>query len=242
VTRRANTSEQDHFRVLVIEDDPASRTLLTSFLTVRGYQVREARTGEEAIELAAGCDVALVDVGLPDMDGWELAEVLRRELPELPLVFVTGWSDREHLLLGFELGAQDYVVKPVDLEELDARLKVVTLRARPRNLLDFDDLVIDLGARAVWRHEARIDLSPLEFDLLALLARHPQRVWSRDELLRRVWPNFAEVIERNVDVRIQHLRKALGDDAGTPSCIETVRGKGYRWLREPSTSPRAAAT
>jgi two-component system, OmpR family, alkaline phosphatase synthesis response regulator PhoP len=221
-------------RVLVVEDDLRSRTLLTQFLTMRGFEVREAADGVAAIERAAGCDVALVDVGLPGVDGWQVAEVLRRELPEVALVFVTGAGALDERLRGFGLGAQDFVVKPYDLIELEARLKVVVGRSAPAAVQRFADLRLDLGARVVERRGERLDLTELEFELLALLASQPMRLWTREELLRRVWANYVDVGERTVDVRIRHLRAALDDDAQAPTFIETVRGRGYRWVCQPA--------
>jgi DNA-binding response OmpR family regulator len=221
-------------RVLVVEDDLRSRILLTQFLTMRGFEVVEASDGAEAIERAGGCHVALVDVGLPDVDGWQVAEVLRRELPEVAVVFVTGAGALDERLRGFGLGAQDFVVKPYDLIELEARLKAVVRRSRTSTLLAFADLRLDLSARVAQLRGERIGLTELEFELLALLASQPMRLWSRDELLRRIWANYVDVGERTVDVRIRHLRMALNDDAQAPTFIETVRGRGYRWVCSPT--------
>ena len=220
------------FTVLVVEDDPHSRALLVHFLTSRGYIVLEAALGSEGLDAAHRAQVVLLDVGLPDIDGWHVAETLRRDLPDLPVIFVTGSGDVADKLLGFDLGAEDYLVKPYDLNELEARLRTELRRSRPRALLEFYDLVVDLEARSATLSGERLALTPLEFDLLALLATHPMRIWSREELLRRVWGHGSDVIERTVDVRVRHLRSALDDDAHAPRFIETVRGRGYRWLPE----------
>jgi len=218
--------------VLVVEDDPHSRALLVHFLGSRGYRVLEAALGADAFDLAHRAEVVLLDVGLPDVDGWHVAEVLRRDLPDLPVIFVTGASDVADKLLGFDLGAEDYLVKPYDLTELEARLRVVVRRSRARSRQRFGPLELDIPAQVASLDGQRLALTPLEFDLLALLATHPLRIWTRDELLRRVWGHGRDVIERTVDVRVRHLRDALGDDALAPRYIETVRGRGYRWLME----------
>ena len=230
MTRPSPPDADAGIRVLVVEDDLRSRALLTQFLTMRGFEVREASLGAQAIERAGGCDVALVDVGLPDVDGWHVAEVLRRELPEVAVVFVTGAGALDERLRGFGLGAQDFVVKPYDLVELEARLRVVARRSRSSAVLRFDGVQVDLGARVVQCRGEHIDLTELEFELLALLASQPMRFWTREEWLRRVWANYVDVGERTVDVRIRHLRMALRDDAQAPTFIETVRGRGYRWV------------
>jgi DNA-binding response OmpR family regulator len=219
-------------RVLVVEDDARSRELVRQFLAAGGFEVLEASDGESALALAKGCDAILLDVGLPDMDGWRVAETLRRDLPDTPILFVTGSGAMHEKLLGFRLGAEDYLVKPYDLSELEARLRVVLRRHHQAELQRFGEIAIDRVARVVTRRGRRLSLTPLEFDLLALLAAHPMRVWSRDELLRRVWNEPGEVVDRTVDVRIRRLREALGDDAFAARYIETLRGRGYRWLKQ----------
>jgi DNA-binding response OmpR family regulator len=223
-------------RVLIVEDDLQGRALLSHFLSSHGYRVREASTGTEAIEKAPSCDVVLIDVGLPDIDGWHVAEVIHRDLPDLPILFVTGRTGMVDKLRGFQLGAEDFVVKPFDLAELAARLQVVARRFQPRSLLRFGPLALDLTDRTALWHEERLDLTHLEYELLAFLATHPNRAWSREELLQRVWANQVDVTERTVDVRVRLIRKALGDDAITPRYIETVRGRGYRWVHTPTTT------
>lgn len=223
--------------LLVVEDDLTTRMLLRKFLEVRGYAVHEAATARAALEHANGCDAVLLDVGLPDLTGWQVAEVLRADAPDVPIVFVTGHGTLEHRLAGFELGAEDYVTKPYDLHELEARLRVVLRRRTPPvHALRFGDTIVDLAARCVFRQGHRVQLTPLEFDVLALMATNGLRVWSRRELLERLWSETLDTTERTVDVRIRHIRAVLDDDARAPRFIETVRGRGYRWVAEPTAN------
>lgn len=230
---RPHDASRTAVTVLVVEDDPHSRALLDHFLSDRGYTVLTAALGADALDLAHRAQAVLLDVGLPDVDGWHVAETLRSDLPDLPVIFVTGSGEVADKLLGFDLGAEDYLVKPYDLNELEARLRRALRRSRSGQRLVFHDLVLDLQARTAVLAGARLPVTPLEFDLLALFATNPLRAFSREQLLRRVWGHGSDVIERTVDVRVRHLRSALGDDARSPRFIETVRGVGYRWLAEP---------
>jgi two-component system, OmpR family, alkaline phosphatase synthesis response regulator PhoP len=223
-------------RVLIVEDDRSSREMLRQFLVAGGFEVVEAADGATAISRAPGVDVILLDVGLPDVDGWSVSETLRRELPDTPIVFVTGSGALHDKILGFRLGAEDYIVKPFDLSELEARLRVVLRRHHQKDVQRYGELTVDRKARIVLRSGTRVALTPLEFDLLSLLSAHPMRIWTREDLLRRVWDQTREVVDRTVDVRIRRIREALDDDAFAPRYIETVRGRGYRWLQREENS------
>jgi two-component system, OmpR family, alkaline phosphatase synthesis response regulator PhoP len=222
--------------VLIVEDDRSSREMLRQFLVAGGFEVVEAADGATAISRAPGVDVILLDVGLPDVDGWSVSETLRRELPDTPIVFVTGSGALHDKILGFRLGAEDYIVKPFDLSELEARLRVVLRRHHQKDVQRYGELTVDRKARIVLRSGTRVALTPLEFDLLSLLSAHPMRIWTREDLLRRVWDQTREVVDRTVDVRIRRIREALDDDAFAPRYIETVRGRGYRWLQREENS------
>lgn len=218
-------------RVLVVEDDPASRTLVARFLRRAGHDVVEAGSGREAVAAAHDVDVVLLDVMMPELDGWDVLGIIRGTRPDLPVIFVTALADPENELRGLRLGGDDYVRKPIDLDVLLARLEAVLKRHGIVGQRTFGRLQIDLAGREVTSAGERVDLTRTEFELLALLSGQPGRVFSRNQLLEHVWgPDFSGV-DRVVDVRISTLRRKIGDDGREPHFIETVRGIGYRFLR-----------
>jgi DNA-binding response OmpR family regulator len=231
-------------RVLVVDDEPGIRMLLRAYLEKDGLEVAEAATGAEGVDAADTWrpDLILLDVGLPDIDG---LEVLRRvrATSDPYVVFVTARADEVDLLVGLSVGADDYVTKPFSPREVVARVRAVLRRGRPvataeqapdAGLLRFPALELDPGRREVRTDAGPVELSALEFDLLAAFASEPGRVFSRAQLLERVWGYAFFGDERVVDVHIRSLRKALGDDASAPAIIGTVRGVGYKFLQEPS--------
>ncbi|MBB6098533.1 two-component system alkaline phosphatase synthesis response regulator PhoP [Deinobacterium chartae] len=212
-------------RVLAVEDDEVSLELLRSFLERRGYQVMVASTGEQALDLLHQADLLVLDVMLPGMSGREVAQVAREQDPDLPILMLTAMNQVHDRVAGFESGADDYLVKPYDLRELDARLKSLLRRSGFRDRLERGDLTICPDTREVFLGDTLLRLSKLEFDLLLTLARHPGRTFSRDRLIELVWGGDYEGLERTVDVRIVDLRKKLGGR----DYIQTVRGVGYRF-------------
>jgi len=220
-------------RILIVEDNDELRGIYTDYLRERGFRVKQTGTASEAIELAPVSDVVLLDVSLPDQDGWTVAEKLLNDVPEVSIVFVTAMGERQQLLHGFEIGAADYLVKPIDLEELRVRIRAITRKNTGPRPLRFGTLTIDLVQHVVRRDGNPIHITQLQYDLLALLCQHPHRVWTREELLNRVWGADRFVTHRAVDVRLRHLREAIGDDANHPTFIDTIRGQGYKWMLEP---------
>jgi len=218
-------------RVLVVEDDPASRTVVARFLRRADHEVIEASSGREAIAVVDDADVVLLDVMMPELDGWDVHGIIRGKRPDLPIIFVTALADAEHELRGLRLGGDDYVTKPVDLDVLLARLDAVLKRHGIVGHRSFGALRIDLAGREVTAAGERIELTRTEFELLALLSGQPGRVFSRDQLLEHVWGTDFTGVDRVVDVRISTLRRKIGDDGREPNFIETVRGIGYRFLR-----------
>lgn len=217
-------------RILVVDDDPKLREYVAAGLVESGGECATASDGESALELLKNdpksFDLILLDVMLPAKSGWELLDDLRERGQETPVIFVTARDTVEERVKGLKLGADDYVIKPFAFSELLARIEVVIRRRRMLPPIEVRDLRLDLGKRAAYRGEHRIDLSPREFDLLLGLVRAEGRTLSRADLLRDVWGFEREPETNLVDVHIGRLRRKL-DRYGT-ALIETVRGSGYR--------------
>ncbi|AEB11004.1 response regulator transcription factor [Marinithermus hydrothermalis] len=216
-------------RVLVVDDDPAIREVLAAYLARERFEVLEAEDGLQALEQAPGADLVILDLMLPGMDGWRVAQELRRDWPDLPILMLTARGEEEERVRGFELGADDYVTKPFSPREVVARVRALLRRVGLKDELVYGPLVIRPRAREVLLEGQPVALSRLEFDLLLTLARHPGMVFTRERLLERVWGPGFEGVDRVVDVHVALLRKKLGDDAEHPRFIETVRGVGYRF-------------
>jgi two-component system phosphate regulon response regulator PhoB len=219
--------------VLVVEDEPALSTLLRYNLEKEGFDVSEARDGEEALlQLKeAKPDAVLLDWMLPRLSGLEVCRQIRRAPAwrDLPVIMLTARGEEGDRVRGLDSGADDYVVKPFSTTELIARLKAVIRRARPAagaEVLRFSDLAVDLSAHRVTRTGEPVHLGPTEFRLLRFLLERPGRVFSREQLLDAVWGRDAEVELRTVDVHIRRLRKAL-NDGGRSDLVRTVRSAGY---------------
>ena len=215
-------------RILVVEDDRTLRDAIASALRHEGYTVRSTGRSGKAAELAASFrpDLAVLDVRFPDgPDGFDLARALRGG-SDAPIVFVTAAETLHDRLTGFDVGGDDYLVKPFAMPELLARVRVLLRRSGrvASQTLQIGDLVIDESARTVLRGEAEIELTPTEFDLLAAFARRPGVVLSKDRLLALVW-DFASYDGNLVEVYVSTLRRKL-EEAG-PRVLHTVRGAGY---------------
>jgi two-component system alkaline phosphatase synthesis response regulator PhoP len=220
--------------VMVIEDEKEIRDLVRYNLEKAGFRVAAAGDGEEGLRqlFAARPDALVLDLMLPGANGLEILREVRGEpaTHDLPVIVLTARSAEMDKLLGFEHGADDYLTKPFSPRELVARVKALVRRARPSGMsraIEIGELRVDIDAREVRLAEVKLDLTPREFDLLAFLARHPGRVLSRDELLRKVWGYDYVGETRTVDVHVRRLRAKLGDSA---ECIETVLGAGYKFV------------
>jgi two-component system, OmpR family, alkaline phosphatase synthesis response regulator PhoP len=216
-------------RVLLVDDDPAIREVLSAYLLRDGHEVLEAADGKVALRLAATSDIVVLDLMLPGLDGWEVFWFLKRDHPLLPVLMLTAKGAEDERILGLEVGADDYVVKPFSPREVAARVKSLLRRSGVREVLSYQGLTITPSSREVTLNGRSVALSKLEFELLLTLAQHPGMVWSRERLLERVWGADFPGIERVVDVRIAALRKKLGDEPEAPRFIETVHGVGYRF-------------
>jgi DNA-binding response OmpR family regulator len=227
-------------RILIVDDEPELRGMLRRYLTNEGFTVNDVATGSEATAClkATAPDLVILDVGLPDIDGFEVLRQMRAS-SEVPVIMLTARADEIDRVVGLSVGADDYVTKPFSPRELVARINAVLRRGRAAeasdtDVLDFNGLSIDTRSREVRVDGDPVELSALEFDLLTALAQDRNRVFSRQQLLDRVWGWDHYGTDRVVDVHIGNIRKATGDDASAPRFIATVRGAGYKFIGEPS--------
>jgi DNA-binding response OmpR family regulator len=228
-------------RILVVEDDPALSRLLQINLVHEGFEVDCVADGGLAPGRARdfGPDLVLLDLMLPGLDGFKLLEALGRGR-HAPMIVLTARGQRSDKLRGLRLGADDYVIKPFDLEELIARIHAVLRRSSPDlERLALGDVVIDFVARTAMRQGASVHLTDLELDLLRYLAQRRSRVVDRNELLRAVWGYGDTPMTRSVDNTVARLRKKIEPDEGDPRYLHTIRGQGY--LLTPDGEPRSAA-
>jgi DNA-binding response OmpR family regulator len=217
--------QDEHVRLLIVEDEDAIAEPLAEGLRREGFEVERAATGAEALA-AAPVDLVLLDLRLPDLDGLDVCRQLR-ERSRVPIIVVTARGEEADRVVGLELGADDYVVKPFGLRELIARIRAVTRRTRGDRedaVVRVGDLEVDERARRARLAERELELTPKEFDLLAALARDPGAAVSRRRLLDEVWQTSWYGSTKTIDVHVAALRRKLGD----PEWIETVRGVGFR--------------
>ncbi|MDQ7858165.1 MAG: response regulator transcription factor [Armatimonadota bacterium] len=220
-------------KILVVEDDARSRDLLVRYLTARGHQVTAAEDGRRGLEAASegGADLVLLDVNLPGLDGWGVLQTLRT-FSQVPVIMVTVRDTPGEKVQGLEAGADDYITKPFDLRELDARIAAVSRRyqAAPPAVLSAGGVTIDNDRKQVTVRGRPVQLSPKEFDLLRLLASRPGKVFSTDEILGVVWPGREAAAAEDVKKYIHMLRSKIERDPGDPEIIVTARGFGYRFV------------
>lgn len=210
-------------RVLVVEDDPAVSEPLLEGLRRNGLETDHVERAAEVVAHAHDADVVLLDLGLPDGDGISVLRDLR-QVSEVPVIIVTARGHEADRVIGLELGADDYVVKPFSVRELSARIRAVSRRRRVEAPVATGRVHLDRSRRRVTVDGNLLDLTAKEFDLLAVLAEEPGRVVPRQELFSRVWDPIWHGTGKTLDVHVSALRKKLGD----ASMIETVRGVGYR--------------
>lgn len=226
-------------RILVVDDEESIVQLITYNLRRSGYEVITALNGEDGLSLARSeqLDLVILDLMLPGMDGFDVCRELRKET-ELPILMLSARGEEIDRVIGFELGADDYVVKPFSPRELVGRVKAILRRAAKKSkeagdkqeTLQFGALSINFLTYEVARSGHRIDLTPTEYQILKVLSQHPGRVFSRDELVDRVMGSdfFGDV--RTIDVHIRHLRAKIEESPSDPKFIETVRGAGYKFV------------
>ncbi|MEP3055283.1 phosphate regulon transcriptional regulator PhoB [Ascidiaceihabitans sp.] len=220
-------------RVLVVEDEPAQREVLAYNLEAEGFAVSRAENGEEALLFVEedAPDVIVLDWMMPQLSGIEVCRRLKikPETRGIPVIMLSARSEEVDRVRGLETGADDYVIKPYSVIELMARVRAQLRRVRPAasgQLLEFDDIILNGESHKVTRASADVKLGPTEFRLLSTFMEKPGRVWSREQLLDRVWGRDIYVDTRTVDVHIGRLRKALTQFGGSDP-VRTVRGAGY---------------
>ncbi len=234
--------------ILVVEDDPTLRETLSEALETEGFRVVSAADGRSALERfrADAPDLVLLDVMLPELSGVEVCRIIRAE-SGVPIVMLTAKNAEVDKVVGLELGADDYVTKPFSLRELTARIRALFRRSERQAAADAPLPIVDLGAvqadlagHRLLRDGRPVPLKPKAFELLAFLLRNPGQVFTRDQLLERVWGYDYAGETRTVDVHIHWLRSEIEADPGQPEFIQTVRGVGYV-LRRPAQAERPKA-
>jgi DNA-binding response OmpR family regulator len=225
-------------KIDVIEHDPSILRGLQLNLGMEGYVVRSASDGETGLALARTerPDLVVVDVMLPRLGGLEIVGAIRKDDPELPILILSAKGQEVDKVAGLKLGADDYMVKPFGLKELLARIDALLRRRRSRgetgpnrSVRRVGRIELDLEARRATVGGATVDLTSREFDLLAFFVTHPDRVYSREQLMESVWGSRYFGTARTVDNFVARLRAHIGDDADSPRHLETVRGVGYRF-------------
>jgi DNA-binding response OmpR family regulator len=228
-------------RILVVDDEPTLRDVVRRYLELDGFAVSEASTGPEALDVLRESvfDLILLDIMLPGFDGFTITRSLRHRAEfqtlhsAVPIIMLTSRGDEVDRIAGFELGIDDYVVKPFSPRELVARVKAVLRRSNsgetPEQALDFGALHIDPLRRGVQLGDESLELTAKEFDLLWLFARHPQQVLTREQLINQVWGYEYDGDESTVTVHIHRLREKIEQNPSQPAYLHTVRGVGYKF-------------
>ncbi len=224
-------------KILVVDDEPDIVRLVRAYLERAGFAVVTAGEGGEALAVFRHerPNLVVLDLNLPGMDGLDVCRGMRRD-SDVPIIMLTARLEETDRLIGLELGADDYVVKPFSPREIVARVRAVLRRAegtpvRPA-VMSASGVTLDLTRRTASVDGRPLDLTTMEFDLLALLVEHPGQVFTRLQLLDRAQGNAYEGYERTIDAHIKNLRKKLGDDPQNPRYIETVRSVGYRFSQD----------
>ncbi|HEY9086855.1 MAG TPA: response regulator transcription factor [Anaerolineaceae bacterium] len=223
--------------ILIIEDEGELAQVLRSYLESGGYTVATAQRGDSGLSLFHRLrpDLVILDLNLPGLDGMQVAREIRSQA-NTPLIMATARVDETNRLLGLELGADDYIIKPYSPREVVARVRAVLRRANPNGVpnrrLQSGDLIVDQDAHLVTRGDAVLDLTPTEFNLLAALISQPGRAFTRLQLLDSAQGTAYEGYERSIDAHIKNLRAKIEPDPRRPYYIETVFGVGYRFRKE----------
>jgi DNA-binding response OmpR family regulator len=225
--------------ILVVDDEPTLRETVAEALVLDGYRVSTAATGAEALLKfrEARPDLVLLDLMLPEMSGIEVCRVIRSE-SAIPILMLTAKDSEVDKIVGLEVGADDYVTKPFSLRELSARVRALLRRAEQASAVDLAAGIVDLGrvradlaGHRLLQGDEVVPLKPRAFELLAFFIRNPGQVFTRDQLLERVWGYDYGGETRTVDVHVHWLRRRIEDDPGHPALLQTVRGIGYVFRR-----------
>lgn len=222
-------------RILLVEDEKNIRDAVAAYLERAGYWVTPAADGQEAVDAFSlhQFDLVILDLMLPRLPGEKVCRIIR-DTSDVPIIMLTAKGEVEDRIVGLELGADDYLIKPFSPRELVARVRALLRRAHidsepQREVLDFGGLTIDLNGHKVLVNDGEVDLTASEFKLLTTLSRYPGRVYSRMELVEKVLGYDFEGYERTIDSHVKNLRAKIGDDPRNPRWIYTVHGVGYRF-------------
>jgi len=215
-------------KVLIAEDEAEARLILARYLSSKGHKILEAKDGKEAIELfnEGEPDAILLDLMMPVLDGWEVLSYIRSQSP-VPILVITARDATDDVVKALKMGADDYIVKPFKLREVEARLEAALRRFRP-DVIRVGPLEIDDRRKSVSLKGRHVELSPKEYELLRLLASEPGRVFSDREILAKVWPEGSLASSTDVKRYIHLLRRKLEEDPKSPKLIATVKGFGYK--------------
>ena len=219
-------------RIVLVEDDPTISEPLTRALGREGYDVEWHGTGMGGVGAADDADLVILDLGLPDIDGVDVARRIRDKGLQVPILMLTARADEVDLVVGLDAGADDYVTKPFRLAELLARVRALLRRRMSEDggaELDVRGVRVDVAGHRAFLDDHELQLSGKEFDLLHLLVANAGSVVSRDTLMREVWEADAGAPSKTLDMHVSWLRRKLGDDASDPTYITTVRGMGFRF-------------
>jgi DNA-binding response OmpR family regulator len=219
--------------VLIIEDDPTMLIGLKDNFEFKGYKVVTAAEGEKGLKAALNCkpDLIILDIMLPKINGYEICRLIREEKLAMPIIMLTAKGEESDIVLGLNLGADDYVTKPFSIKELLARAAAFLRRAKKetQDIYEFGYFRLDIPARRLSRKGKEIELSPKEFDLLEFFAIKPGRALTRDEILNAVWGYDCVVTSRSIDRFVTTLRNKIEPDPSRPVFIHTIRQIGYRF-------------
>lgn len=221
--------------VLLVEDDPAISEPLARALGREGYEVRAHGTGRGALGDILGADLVVLDLGLPDIDGLDVAREIRSQGSSVPILVLTARTDEVDMVVGLDAGADDYVTKPFRLAELLARVRALLRRAGSDfqdDALEAQDIKIDVSAHRAFQDGRELQLTAKEFDLLRILIKEAGNVVPRQVIMQEVWGSDPAGSTKTLDMHISWLRRKLGDDATYPYYISTVRGMGFRFETE----------
>ena len=220
-------------KVLLVEDDPAIAEPLARALGREGYEVSAQTTGGGALQQVSDCDMVILDLGLPDMDGLDVARTIRAQGITIPILILTARTGEVDMVVGLDSGADDYVTKPFRLGELLARVRALLRRAggeiNEEEELKAQDVRLEVAAHRAFQGDRELQLTAEEFELLRVLVREAGSVVSRDQVMREVWGSDPNGSTKTLDMHVSWLRRKLEDDANSPHYITTVRGMGFRF-------------
>ncbi len=218
-------------KVLLVEDDPAIAEPLARAFSREGYEVRSHGTARSALAEVEEADLIVLDLGLPDMDGLDVAREVRKRGLEVPILVLTARTDEADMVIGLDAGADDYVTKPFRLAELLARIRALLRRGLGdgEGELRVQDVVVDVPAHRAFVGQRELSLTAREFDLLKALVKQAGQMVPREELMREVWGQDSQGSTKTLDMHVSWLRRKLGDNAADPRYISTVRGLGFRF-------------